>query len=111
MRKVDSFGMIDCQLVKHDEAQKVLKECITSVKADLTSARRILSFLMLPVYAPISAASRSGTRRRGGDVVRSTSKVSVLTTRKRSAPPTGRLAWIGGKKKLSIPGARISILT
>ena len=37
MRKVDSFGMIDCQLVKHDEAQKVLKECISSVKADLTS--------------------------------------------------------------------------
>ena len=48
---------------------------------------------MLPVYAPISAASRSGTRRRGGDVVRSTSKVYVLTRRKRSARPTGSLAW------------------
>ena len=46
MRKVDSFGMIDCQLVKHDEAQKVLKECITSVKADLTSkADPVISYV------------------------------------------------------------------
>ena len=46
MRKVDSFGMIDCQLVKHDEAQKVLKECIASVKADLTSkADPVISYV------------------------------------------------------------------
>ena len=85
MRKVDSFGMIDCQLVKHDEAQKVLKECITSVKADLTSKGGSRPFLMLPVYAPISAASRSGTRRRGGDVVPSTSKVSVAASEAQGA--------------------------
>ena len=44
MRKVDSFGMIDCQLVKHDEAQKVLKVHYVR-QGDLASKARIRHFL------------------------------------------------------------------